>query len=96
MEFLTKLNNPLGRKLRQLNFRIALSQPDRLRIVTLLDTEGEMYLGDIFMNLRIGQRIGKRHIAALKRAGIVKDADARRLALNSAMRDELKFFISKS
>lgn len=86
---LTKLDNQLGRRLRLIQIRRTLKHPDRLRIVHLLKEEGDMYLGDIFMNLHLGQHHGKRQIAALKNVGIVQVHDSRKHGINEKMQKEL-------
>lgn len=92
---LAKLDNQLGRRLRQAQIKRALKHPDRLRIVSLLDDRGDMYLGDIFMNLHIGQRYGKKQITALRRAGILKVNDSRRIGIVSGVKDVLKELMEK-
>lgn len=93
---LTKLDNQLGRRLRLAQIRRVLKHPDRLRIVTLLDDKGDMYLGDIFMNLHIGQRYGKKHINTLRKAGILKVNDSRRVGIANPVKDVLKGIIEKN
>jgi len=87
----TQLDTKLIKRLKAYRLRRALAHPDRYRIVELLHRKGNLHLGDILMDLRIGQRKGKSHIAALRRLGILqRQPDSTRLALSGQAKPYLK------
>ncbi|WEV75523.1 metalloregulator ArsR/SmtB family transcription factor [Bifidobacterium sp. ESL0800] len=49
----------------------ALSDPLRLRIVALLDTNGEMHCGDIYRALGITKTAASHHFKVLRESGLV-------------------------
>jgi ArsR family transcriptional regulator len=49
----------------------ALADPTRLRILGLLSHEGELCVGDLVATLRVPQPTASRHLAYLRRAGLV-------------------------
>ncbi len=54
----------------QLKIR-AISHPDRMRIIKLLEEKGSLYVQDIQFELRKSQSTTSQHLATLRRAGYV-------------------------